>query len=722
MGDGIDNSIEGGTFHGTVVQARDVHYHPAAIATRAPRLLGAAPEVFVDRDPVFAALARAAAERSGRTAPLLVVVTGLPGMGKTATALRWLHQLGDDFPGGHLQADMSPQGPLRPRDPVAVLEGFVRELSDRQDGRPTEPDELAAHYRSLTAGAPTLVLLDNVVNAGQVRPLLPGHPGSVVVVTSRSALTGLRASHPRTLTVTLEALDAVAGADLFHAVAGRADVLDRPALEDVLSACAGLPLAVRIAGARAGELLDAGEDPAVLARELIDRRTRLEALAVPDDLSVPQVFDAAHASLPHGAAALYRALGQHPTPEFSRDLVRWTAGEAAGGDADTDADADVRTLVREGLLEPAGTGRLRMHRLVHDHARAAATSAEAEAATGRYVEWYLRRAAAVERLTSGRWRYGPLFASPQEDREAFGGADEALDAMEADRANVVAVAELAHGTHRYAQTWQLCEALRGFFFRRKYHADWIAVCVLGLEAAERGDDRLAVARMHLELAFAYTDARTGPAEEHYRHALRLASGATDAPGSSTDGSAHARTVSSALEGLGLLALGADDPGAAAEYFRRAVEALEDTDHPRGRALLTLHMGRARGAEHRHEEAAALLLRARELFAALQDRYNEAKSLWHYAHARVRADRPDQAVAPLDEAAALMRECGAPQDEAGILLLRGDVRAARGERAGAEADWRTAAELYERVGSPAATTARERLGSAGQDRTGPSDTL
>ncbi|MFI9308419.1 NB-ARC domain-containing protein [Streptomyces triculaminicus] len=696
MGDGNDNTIGGGTFHGTVVQARNVHYHSTAPTRRAPRLLDAAPEVFVDRDPVFEILARAAAERAGRTAPLVVVVTGLPGMGKTATALRWLHQLAADFPGGHLQADMSPQGPLRPRDPVAVLEGFVRELSVRQDDRPAGPDELAAHYRSLTADAPALVLLDNVVTAGQVRPLLPGHPESVVVVTSRSPLTGLRASHPRTLAVPLRALDAAAGADLFHAVAGRPDVLDRPALEDVLSACAGLPLAVRIAGARAGELLDSGEDPAVLARELIDRRTRLEALAVPDDLSVPQVFDAAHASLPEGAAALYRALGAHPTPEFSRELARHVADAL-----DADAETDVRTLVREGLLEPAGTGRLRMHRLVHDHARAAATSAETEAAVGRYADWYLRRAAAVERLTSSRWRHGPLFAGPGSGDgagHAFRDAEEALDALEADRGNLVAVAELAHGTHRYAQTWQLCEALRGFFFRRKYHADWIAVCRLGLAAAERCDDPLAVSRMHLELAFASTDARGERAAEHYRHSLRLASAA-----------GHARTVSSALEGLGLLALAVDDPAAAAEHFGRAVEALDGIDHPRGRALLTLHLGRARGAERRHEEAASLLLRARDLFAALPDPFNEAKALWHYARARVRADRSDEAVAPLNEAAGLMQTCGAPEEQAGILLLRGDVAAGRGEREAAEADWRTAAELYDRVGSPSARTARERLG-------------
>ncbi|MEU5050015.1 hypothetical protein [Streptomyces sp. NPDC021096] len=709
--DGIENTITGGTFLGPVVQAREVHLH-RPMATRAPRLLGPAPDVFVDRTPVFAALARASAERAVRDAPLIVTVTGLPGMGKTATALRWLHQLGADFPGGHLQDDMSPQGPLRPRDPAAVLEGFVRELSHRQERadspRPTDLDGLAAHYRSLTADAPTLVFLDNVVSAAQVRPLLPGHPGSVLVVTSRFPLTGLRASHPRALSVHLDALDEGSGAELFHAVTGRPDALDRPALEDVLRACAGLPLAVRIAGARVGELLETGEDPAELARELVDRRTRLEALTVPDDLSVAQVFDAVYDSLAEGPAELYRALGLHPTPEFSRELVRRLAR----------AEDDVRTLVRERLLEPAGDGRLRMHGLVHDHARTAADGVEARTAdrsvdrsreryVDQYVEWYLERAAAVEWQTSERWRYGPLFARPERLREVFAGADEALDAMEADRVNVVAVAELAHTTGRHAAAWQLCEALRGFFFRRKYHADWVAVCLTGVRAAQQGDDPIAVARMHLELAFAYADrdddTDTAPARDHYDQALALACAI-----------GHARTASSALEGLGLLELRAGRPQAAADHFRRAVDALEDIDHPRGRALLTFHLGRALGADRRHAEAAGLLLRARALFAALPDRFNEAKSLWHYAQARLRADRPDEALAPLNEAVTLIHACGALKEEADILLLRGDVLATGGRQEAAEADWRAALELYVRVGgaggeSAGARAARERLG-------------
>ncbi|MEU8583962.1 tetratricopeptide repeat protein [Streptomyces abikoensis] len=695
MGDKIRNAIEGGTYHGPVLQGREIqyhHHHHVAARTRAPRQLASEPDVFVDRHPVFAELERAAAGRAARSTPLIVALTGLGGMGKTATALRWLHRLRRHFPGGQLQADMSPHGHLRPLDPHSVLQGFVQELGTRADERPAGQAALEAHYRSLTAHAPLLVLLDDVVNVGQVRPLLPAHPGSVVVVTSRMPLTALKGRYPSMLGLTLGSLDREASAELFRAVAGEDAVPGAAALESVLAACGGYPLAVRIAAARAGELHGLGEDPAELARELGDHRTRLEALEV-DDLSVPQVLGAVHLSLADGPAALYRALGAHPTPEFSRDLVKWLAGN----------DTDARTLVRERVLEVAGEGRVRMHRLVHDHARSVA---DGRVPVDRILEWYLRRAAAVERLVSDRWRYGPVFTGPGEEAGGAGFTDaaEALDAFEPDRANAVAAARLAHDLGRYAMAWQLAEALRGFFFRRKYHPDWIEVCELGLKAAGACGDDLAVARMHYELAFAHADrgdaTDAGTAAHHYREALRLASAA-----------GHARTESSALEGLGLLALREGAPEDAAEHFRRAARALDGLDHPRGRALLTFHLGRAHAAGHRHQEAAELLLRARRMFAELPgrpDRFNEAKSLWHHARARLRADRPDEALPNLDEAVTLIAACGAPKEQADILLDRGDLLATQGNHPKAETDWRQALTLYEQANSAAAERARERL--------------
>ncbi|MFF4159519.1 NB-ARC domain-containing protein [Streptomyces sp. NPDC001678] len=696
MGDDIRNAIEGGTYQGPVMQGRDLqyhqhHHHHTAVKARAPRQLAPEPDVFVDRDPYFAELERAAAGRAARSTPLIVAFTGLGGMGKTATALRWLHRLRRHFPGGQLQADMSPHGHLAPLDPYSVLQGFVQELGTRADERPAGQAALEAHYRSLTARRPLLVLLDDVVNVGQVRPLLPAHPGSVVVVTSRMPLTALKARHPSMLSLTLGSLDRKASAELFRAVAGEEAVPGATALESVLAACGGYPLAVRIAAARAGELYGFGEDPAELARELGDHRTRLEALEV-DDLSVPQVLGAVHLSLADGPAALYRALGAHPTPEFSRDLVRRLAGN----------DTDARTLVRERVLEPAGEGRVRMHRLVHDHARSVGTAAD-EPAVDRLLEWYLRRAAAVERLVSDRWRYGPVFAEPEGDSH-FADAGEALDAFEPDRANAVAATRLAHDLGRYAMAWQLAEALRGFFFRRKYHRDWIEVCELGLKAAGACGDDLALARTHYELAFAHADrgdaTDAGTAGRHYREALRLASAAE-----------HARTASSALEGLGLLALREGAAEEAAEHFRQAFRALDGLDHPRGRALLTFHLGRAHAAGHRHQEAADLLLRARRMFAELPgrpDRFNEAKSLWHHARARLRADRPDEALPGLDEAVTLIADCGAPKEQADILLDRGDLLATQGRRAEAETDWRAALTLYEQAGSTQVEKARERL--------------
>ncbi|MFI1253701.1 NB-ARC domain-containing protein [Streptomyces netropsis] len=717
--DFIGNGISGGTFSGPVIQAQNVHWAQAA-PVRTPRMLLPEPEEFVDRAAPRAKLDDLLAGRDGRRAPRIVVITGIPGIGKTAVALRWLYDVRDAFPGGQFYADMSPQGPRSPIDPVSVLETFVGQLGTPREERPAGLAELSAYFRSLTADEPSLMLLDNVVVPAQVRPLLPGAPGSVVVVTSRNRLTGLSVSQPGPDYVTLDALDDDACAQLFGPVAE-----DGPdgghdggqALREVIRACAGLPLAVRIARVRAAEGAEALRE---LADELADPQTVWEALSVADEIPYPKVLDVAYSALDEGAATVLRMLGGHPTGEFAGDLVK-----RLGGDGRAGAKA-LRTLVHERLLEPSTAGRYRMNGLVHAYARrlldetppdaAAGGPAPSDTATDAIVDWYLERAAAAESLVSDRWRFGSRFTHPARPAAIFENEAAALDALEPDGENAAAVVALAARTGRSTLTCELAEALRGFFFRRKYHTRWIGVCEQALEAAGRLRDDLVLARMHYETAFALYD-RAGDgdndaARHHYERARALAAGI-----------GHARTASSALEGLGQLALREGRPHDAIALFREAATALGDIAHPRGRALLEYHRGRAHSAAHDHAEAARLLLNARRLFASLTarhdpavarpDRYNEARALTRYAEARLRADRPDEALAGLDEAMALFPPRVAPKERADAVLLRGDVLAASGDHEGAHREWRAALETYTGIGSVKAAAVRRRL-AAGDD--------
>ncbi|WJV45178.1 tetratricopeptide repeat protein [Streptomyces flavofungini] len=747
--DSVANNISGGTFR-DVIQAEHVTVRGCVSgqvrAPRVPFMAPAAPGRLVDRLPVRAALDRLADAGADRAAAEVVVVTGPPGIGKSGAVLHWSALRRGDFPGGVLYADMSPRGALDPADTRSVLESFVAALGTPRAEMPAEPAPLAAYYRHLTAHEPCLVLLDDVVTAGQVPPLLPGHPGSMVVLTSRLLLNGLRTVLPGSepVYVRLAGLDDASCQELFLDTAGRAVTAElttqgKELLRSVIPAFAGLPAAARLAGARAADPLEGGVEEFV--RRLLALPTFQEALTVPDDphtYSLRSVFEDSYAALDPASAAVFRGLGLNPTPEFADALV----DELAGG---PDAGARARrTLLNGNLLERPAPGRCRMNGLLHEYAGALARTDtdEAAAVAARITGWYLRRAAAAEHLVSGRWRRAEIFRRPAFLEGVFADETEALDALEPDRENAAALTGLEYARGHDRTVCDLAEALRGFFFRRKHHTLWVEVAERAVRAAERiagagvgdgagpqagagdgagdgagvsagpaagdaavpDDAALVLARCHYELAFALFDQGGAESVEraghHYGLALRRARAA-----------GHVRTESSALEGLGQVAVEQGRPQDALDCFRQALRALGDLAHPRGRALLQYHMGRAASAAHLHEEAAAALLGARRLFAELPvpDRYNEARALTRYAQARLAADRADEAVAPLDEAITLLQERGAPKEEADARLTRGDAWAARGAQGRAREDWRAALDTYRRLGSVGAAGARERLG-------------
>ncbi|WP_273943018.1 BTAD domain-containing putative transcriptional regulator [Kutzneria chonburiensis] len=168
----------------------------------------------------------------------LGLITGRPGVGKSCLAVRAAHRASSQFPGGQLFAR------LGNADPADVLAAFLRALGLSV---PSEVDERARLYRSVLADRPALVVLDDAVSEHQVRPLLPGGPGSAVLVTSRRSLTGLHDAkrlplNPFGLNLGIELLAEIAGSDRVRAEADSA--------HEIVRLCGGVPLAVRIAGAR----------------------------------------------------------------------------------------------------------------------------------------------------------------------------------------------------------------------------------------------------------------------------------------------------------------------------------------------------------------------------------------------------------------------------------------------------------------------------------------
>ncbi|MFD9358708.1 hypothetical protein [Streptomyces sp. NPDC060031] len=698
----MNSSISGGTFNGPVFMGRDPRmFQHGSMAQPAPdhpepvpRMLPFGPDGFVDREAPRARLDELLAGRDGQGAPLLVLLHGTLGVGKTGLVLHWAQQRKDDFPGGVFYADMSPQGLGGAAETAAVLESFIGVLGTPRAELPSTVDGLAGRFRSLTAGRPSLVLLDGVVSASQVRRLLPGHPGSMVVLTSRfrlGAFEGEERDGRLPVRLVVPELDEEACAELFRAVAGD-DVPGGEALRTVLRASAGLPYVVRIAAARAADPMFDGVEglAARIARENI-----LEALDMPRRL-----FDLAYEALDPEVQRGFRLLGAHPTPEFADAFLDELAPGVRG------------PLYAAGLLERSGPGRSRLNGVLHGHAQIlAGADPGSRGALERVIDWYLRRAGAAELSLSSRWRAGPLFAEPDALSGVFADRAEALRALEADRNNLVAVAELRE--IEPARLCQLTEAVHAMFLARGHHTLWIRIARLALDAARRDAETggLMLARMHFELAFALND--RGSAEDLEEALLHYG-----AARESARRIGHERTESSALEGLGRIATAQGLPQAAMELYGQALAALGRLEHPRGRALLEYHQGNAASAAGQHEQAVRHLAQALRGFQglAVPDTGNAAKTRLRYATARLAAGCPEDAVEPL--ALALEAFAEPSLNRADAVLVRGDVRGALGDPEAARADWEAALGLYESLRSIRAEEARIRLAGSAPGAGGP----
>jgi tetratricopeptide (TPR) repeat protein/transcriptional regulator with XRE-family HTH domain len=211
----------------------------------------------------------------------VVVVTGAAGIGKTAVALRWAHEHGDQFPGGQLWVDLQgfdPSGDPMPAD--VALRGFLGALGVAPSAIPADPQARSGLYRSLVAGRRMLVILDNARDASQVIPLLPGSPECAVLVTSRRQLAGLVTRYGAQ-SLDLGALAEAEARDLLRCYLGTGRLAAEPgAVAGILACCAGLPLAVSVVAARAGA--NPRLPLAALAAELREAATRLDALDAGD--------------------------------------------------------------------------------------------------------------------------------------------------------------------------------------------------------------------------------------------------------------------------------------------------------------------------------------------------------------------------------------------------------------------------------------------------------
>ncbi len=617
---------------------------------------------FVGREDELAALT-ALLVRPDQRAPGTAVISaigGTAGVGKTALALHWAHQVAPRFPDGQLYVNLRGYDLGSPMPPEDALAGFLRALGVSAHDIPAGLDECAARYRGLLAGRRMLVLLDNARSVEQVRPLLARSAGCMTIVTSRDPMAGLVARQGARR-IELGLLPLADSAALLRTLIGGRAAADPVATRTLAESCARLPLALRVAAQRA--VTTPSTPLASLVAELTDERRCLDPLDAGGDprTAVRAVLTWSYRRLPEAAARAFRLSALHPGP----DLDAYSVAALIGGTLEQSAEL-LAQLVQASLLQPSPTSRnpadrYTRHDLLRAYGRelttATDTDPERRAALTRLFDYYLHTAAAAANTLYPAACPSPDAPSPDESRP-----DESrpatprphasaprLDAsrtltsrpdathpgspvppvtspaaaqawLDAERASLVAVC--AHAARRGwpSHASRLAAALDRYLDMGGYLSEAVIVHNAGRRAARRVGDRGAIAEALNSLGDA--DLRRGRFDSAARHHLRS---------------------------LTLFHQTGDPVGQA-----KALNGL-------GSALLSV--GRVADAHTRHTQALAL---ARKL----DDSYEQARALGGLGHAEDALGDPEEARRQWQQALTLYTRLGTPEaDEIRSLLAK-----------------------------------------------------
>jgi DNA-binding SARP family transcriptional activator/tetratricopeptide (TPR) repeat protein len=661
-------------------------------AIRAQHQLPMDPAGFTGRTEALDELYRFVEQEADKTVAI-GVITGMAGVGKTRLAVHAAHELmrRGQFTELQLWADLRGFAPeAQPVDPAGVLTRFLVLLGVPPDRVPGDPADRAVLYRDRLAGRRTLVLLDNAADEEQVRPLLPGSAGNVVLVTSRRTLPDLDGVH----VVHLDVFDTDNAITLLARVAGTGRVLaDRDAAVRVVELCGRLPIAITIA---AQQLRNR---PKWTVRDLMHRleaaTDRLEALHG-RSRAVRAVFDLSYRMLPPGTQRVFQLTGLHPAEDFTAVSVAALAGVDPEG-----ADRMLEELADEHLLTEVAPGRFHSHDLVRLYTRASATAHMSDVDIGealrRLLTWYLYAAASASRLVNPAGRPVPLDPdlSPRH-LPVFGDRDAALDWFEQERGALVAMVRLAIDRDEHAVAWQLPCACLSFFYLRKHWDDWVVTHRLGLTAANRAGDLDGKARILNGLGVAHSDlGQLDEAVECHHAATELFGQLGDALGQAW----NLNNLGVAYDNLGRYAEAADCYLAALPLFREA-------DHSHGESIALSNLGDAYRAIGLPDKAMTRMREALEIQLRTGDRAAQRFTLTSLGDLQRDTGQRLSADTSFRRALAIARDLDDRRTTAKLLRRIAGLRQAAGKAVAARTMLREAHTILLELGDPDAIEVAE----------------
>lgn len=580
-------------------------------------------------------------------AVVISAIAGMGGVGKTALAVHAAHAVTEAYPDGHFYLDLRGFGAAEPMDTLEALGILLRRLGTPANLIPESLDQASARYRSAIAGRKMLLILDNAAGPAQVAALLPGTGRSAVMITSRRQLTGL----PGAFHLELEVLPDADALRLLEATAGKKRLASDPAaVAVVIQQCGGLPLALRIAGAR----LAARPDWSVadLRDRLADERSRLDVLA-DENLSVRATIglslnDPAEAD--REAVALFPLLGLTEGADVDLFVV-----SALADRPEREVEPLLERLVDIHLLEAAEPGRYRLHDLVRDVAQELVEQRLDEA------ERFAARLRVLDLYVGTGWKYRSSFGLGQMSGDwlqdewltaarDIGEETDVINWLDAERHNVLAAARRAV-TGPIEARRLVARVLSGVspgLVGRLRHHDWRDLGLLAVEAERSVGDPFAGAFAPFELGMAYSMLEDFPA------AAEQFSASIAAP--KTGGYPEHRQF--CLLNLADCLQKSGRPEDGLEWAREALAMTIERQDERGEPEAHLTLGMIYGRLGRREEQDEEFARAADLARASKIDTQHHWLLLHIGRSYRETGRPELASPVLAEAAEFNRGRGA----------------------------------------------------------------
>ena len=746
---------------------------PGAAAAAATRALPRDTVSFTGREGELARLLEALTPAAGGVVLGIHAIDGMAGIGKTALAVHAAHRLAGSFPDGQFFLPLHAHTPgQRPVDPADGLASLLLTAGVTAQQIPPGLEARAARWRDHVAGRKILLLLDDAAGHEQVRPLLPGTAGSLVLISSRRRLAALE----DTAQISLDTLSKEEAATLLARLAARPGMrAGDTAVGQITSLCGYLPLAI---GMLASQLRNhPARTAAGLAAELAAARDRL-ALMHAENVSVAAAFDLSYQDLTPGPRRLFRRLGLVPGPSIDA-----YAAAALDGTSLVTARHHLDELYDQHLLAEPEPGRYQLHDLLREHARALAATddpAGSDEAGRRLLDYYLHTAlAAGQHFTPWASAYRhPLASRPSAQAPDMSVLGQAAAWLEAERANLHAAADYAASHACFPHAFALPAAMSGFLTARGHWDESAALHQTALTAARRAGDWLGEADTLTELGIVQRETGDYPAATaSWARALELYGDAGELPGqanvlnqrgflhmltgnyqaavaSQQQALALARSAGdrlaegSALGHLGLMQHLTGNYPAAAASQQQALALARDLGNLYGQAYALNDLGVVQQETGNHAAAAASQQQALTLFAdlgnrlgqanALNDlglvqqetgdylaaaashqqaltlfgdlgnRLGQAEALNRLGELATRTADTRQARKHHTQALAIARDLSAAPEEARALEGLGHSHLQDGQRGHAAAHLQQALTIYQRIGAPAARRVQQTI--------------